>query len=288
MNLFGEAARSENGGAALVSGLIAALNKKLSISTVYRNYSRDFHSVLNNGFGENGGTRNERGLFTGITYKPSRKIKFTAYADRFRFPWLRFRTDAPSDGVEYLTQLTYKPSKKQEFYIRYRTETKGQNSSVSDSYIDTPVDINRKSLRLHSAYQVTNALKLKTRIEFSQFGEANNAEQNGFLFYQDFIYKPIGKSYQLTLRYAHFDIDSWDARIYAYENDLLYVFSVPPYFGRGSRIYAMAKVKIARRVDVWLRWSQWFYTDRNSISSGNNETIGNRRDDLKLQVRWKF
>ncbi len=288
MNLFGEAARSENGGTALVSGIIAALNKKLSASIVYRNYSRDFHSVLNNGFGETGGTRNERGLFTGFTYKPSRKMKFTAYADRFQFPWLRFRTDAPSDGVEYLAQFTYKPSRSQEFYIRYRSETKGQNSSVLESALDTPVDINRKSLRLHASYKVSSSLQLKTRVEFSRFSEEGTFDENGFLFYQDFVYKPIGKNYQLTLRYAHFDIDSWDARIYAYENDLLYVFSVPPYFGRGSRIYAMGKVKLARRVDVWLRWSQWFYTDRNTVSSGDNETFSNKRDEVKLQVRWKF
>jgi len=288
MNLFGELARSQNGGTALVSGIIASLNKKLSFSALYRNYRRDFHSVLNNGFGETGGTKNETGLFTGLTYKPHRKLKLTGYADRFSFPWLRFRTDAPSNGIEYLAQLTYKPSRKQEFYVRYRTETKGQNSSVIEAPIDFPIEITRKSLRLHSSYQVSQDVKMKTRIEFSRFSEEGTADENGFLFYHDVIYRPIGKPYQFTMRYAHFDMDSYDARIYAYESDLLYVFSVPPYFGRGSRIYAMAKFKIARRVDLWLRWSQWFYNDRSSISSGNNETLGNSRDEIKLQVRWKF
>jgi hypothetical protein len=143
-------------------------------------------------------------------------------------------------------------------------------------------------LRFHAAWKPTAAFQLKSRLEFSQFSEQDQPDENGFLFYQDFIYKPQGKPYQISLRYAHFAMDSYDARIYAYENDLLYVFSVPPYFGKGSRIYAMTKFKIKRRVDLWVRWSQWFYNDRNSISSGNNEILSNRRDEIKIQVRWKF
>ncbi|MEJ6796938.1 MAG: helix-hairpin-helix domain-containing protein [Flavobacteriales bacterium] len=288
LNLYGEAARSVNGGTALITGLLASLNKQLSLSAVYRNYSRDFHSVLNNGFGETGGTKNEKGLFTGFSYKPNRRIKFTAYADRFTFPWLRFRTDAPSNGTEYLAQFTYKPSRSQEYYIRYRTETKEQNATGLESIIDFPTEITKRSLRFHAAWKPTAAFQLKSRLEFSQFSEQDQPDENGFLFYQDFIYKPQGKPYQISLRYAHFAMDSYDARIYAYENDLLYVFSVPPYFGKGSRIYAMTKFKIKRRVDLWVRWSQWFYNDRNSISSGNNEILSNRRDEIKIQVRWKF
>jgi len=141
---------------------------------------------------------------------------------------------------------------------------------------------------MHAAFKATQALQFKTRAEFSQFSEVGQPAENGFLFYQDVSYKPIGKPYQLTLRYAHFSMDSYDARIYAYESDLLYVFSVPPYFGRGSRMYVMAKLKIKRRVDLWVRWSQWFYNDRQTISSGNNQILSNVRDEVKLQLRWKF
>ncbi len=288
VNLYGEAARSQNGGTALITGILASLNKELSLSAVYRNYSKDFHSVLNNGFGETGGTRNERGLFTGINYKPNRRVKFTAFADRFSFPWLRFRTDAPSNGTEYLAQFTYKPSRSQEYYIRYRTETKEQNLTGGEALIDTPVEIRRQSVRLHAAWKPSSNLQLKSRIEWARFSEVGLEDEDGFLMYQDVIYKPVGKPYQFILRYAHFSMDSYDARIYAYENDLLYVFSVPPYFGRGSRVYAMTKLKIRRRVDLWVRWSQWFYNDRATISSGNNEVLSNRRDEIKVQLRWKF
>ncbi len=288
VNLYGEFARSENQGTALINGFLISLNKRLSLSTVYRNYSRNFHSILANGFGETGGTKNERGLFTGITYKPNGKITVTAYADRFKFPWLRFRVDAPSTGIEYLAQFTYKPHKKQKYYLRYRSETKMRNASNLDASIHTPVEINKKLLRLNASFGVAEAIQLKFRVEFSQFSEIYQRKKNGILFYQDLIYKSSNYPIQFTLRYAHFDVESYDARIYSYESDLLYVFSVPPYFGRGSRMYAMAKFKIGRKVNLWVRWSQWFYNDRKTISTGNSETQGNIRDEIKVQMRWKF
>ena len=227
-------------------------------------------------------------MFTGLTYKPNRRIKVTGYADHFKFPWLRFRTDAPSSGVEYLAQINYKPSRSQEYYVRYRTETKAQNATGSDAIITSPSEINKRSFRMHASFKPSTALQFKTRAEFSEFSELGQPKEHGFLFYQDVAFKPLGKPYQISFRYAHFSVDSYDARIYAYESDLLYVFSVPPYFGSGSRIYVMAKFKIKRKVDLWIRWSQWFYNDRTTISSGNNEILSNRRDEVKVQLRWKF
>jgi hypothetical protein len=41
-------------------------------------------------------------------------------------------------------------------------------------------------------------------------------------------------------------------------------------------------------MDLWVRWGQWFYTDRKVISSGNNEIAGNSRNDFTVQLRWQF
>ena len=76
--------------------------------------------------------------------------------------------------------------------------------------------------------------------------------------------------------------------MYAFENDVLYSWSIPPYFGRGSRFYVMAKWRIYKKIDLWVRYSQWYYTDRNEIGSGLNAIEGNTRTELKVQLRWRF
>ena len=47
-----------------------------------------------------------------------------AYADVYKFPWLRYRVDAPTTGKEYMFQLTYQPNKIFSIYSRLRSESK--------------------------------------------------------------------------------------------------------------------------------------------------------------------
>mgnify|MGYP007042166935 CR=1 FL=1 len=51
-------------------------------------------------------------------------------------------------------------------------------------------------------------------------------KSNGILLYQDLVYSFKEIPLKLSARYAIFDTDNYDTRLYAYENDLLYVFSI--------------------------------------------------------------
>jgi hypothetical protein len=93
---------------------------------------------------------------------------------------------------------------------------------------------------------------------------------------------------ELTLRFALFETDSYDARLYAFEQDLIGVYSIPPYSGRGMRWYGMVRVTALRSVDLWLRYGAWIYQDQTSIGSSLQEIPGNMRSDIKAQLRWRF
>ena len=70
-----------------------------------------------------------------------------------------------------------------------------------------------------------------------------------------------------SLKFALFETDSYDSRLYAFEQDLIGVYSIPPYSGRGMRWYGMVRVSAFRSMDLWLRYGAWIYQDRNSIGS---------------------
>lgn len=288
VNLFGEVARSESGGMAYLNGALFALNKYFSFILMHRSYDKDFHSVLSNAFAEGSRPANEQGLYMGMEAGLARGWTLTGYFDRFRFPWLRFAVDAPSDGYDGLLQLKYKPSRKSEFYFRFRHREKARNLTASDLVINYPVKEVQQNIRLNASYQVSQSVKLKSRVELRNYLREGSPTENGFLIYQDVVYKKLSSPWSLSLRYAIFDTDTYNARIYAYESDVLYAFSIPAYSGKGTRFYANLKYHIARGVDVWLRWSQWFYTDRNVISSGLEEIEGNKRSEIKAQLRLRF
>ncbi|MFZ1618028.1 MAG: hypothetical protein WAT41_11825, partial [Flavobacteriales bacterium] len=87
---------------------------------------------------------------------------------------------------------------------------------------------------------------------------------------------------------ALFSTDSYDARIYAFESDVPGVFSLPPVYGQGLRWYGMVRWSVARGIDVWARYGSWAYLHQDAISSGLQEISGDRRSDLKLELRLKF
>jgi hypothetical protein len=108
------------------------------------------------------------------------------------------------------------------------------------------------------------------------------------MIYQDLVWSPKFMPLKAQMRYALFDAEDYETRIYAYENDLLYSFSVPALSGRGSRFYINLNYDVNRSVSIWLKFAQTWYADRTVISSGNEEIQGNKRSEIKAQIRVTF
>ncbi|MBL7950852.1 MAG: helix-hairpin-helix domain-containing protein [Flavobacteriales bacterium] len=285
---FGEAATSANGGMAMNTGLLVSLDKRVSMSVLYRNYGRDYHGLYSVAFAEGTNPWNERGLFTGLEIRPNRQWTINAYFDQFTFPWLRFLTDAPSSGYDWLAQVNWRPSKQVEIYGRVRHQDRARNTDDDIDGVDFLVRVEQTNYRVNASYKVSESVSLRTRVETVDFQRGSTPLEHGFLMYQDIVHRPLSSPLELTLRFALFDTEGYDPRIYAYENDLIGVFSIPPYYGRGIRWYAMARVTPMRRVDVWLRYGAFIFQDETVLGSGLQEISGNVRSDLKMQVRWIF
>lgn len=93
----------------------------------------------------------------GANFKPIKTISLSGYFDMFSFPWLRYQVYAPSNGYEYLWQLTFTPSKKLEMYFRHKQTVKPQNTDVI-SDIDYLVDVNQSASRFNISYKVSTLL----------------------------------------------------------------------------------------------------------------------------------
>lgn len=288
IHLFGETAINDAGGLATVNGALVSLHPTLDVSMLYRNIDVDYYGLFANGFTENSRTNNEHGFYLGWQMRPTRAWTLKGYIDMYTFPWLRFGVDAPSSGRESLVQLTHKPSRSLEIYARYRNETKQKNLSANESVSDLIVPHSRSNYRLQFRYKYSKALTFKTRIEQVRFQEGDRDVEKGVILFQDVQYKPLSSPITLTGRVALFDTDSFNSRVYAYENDVLYSFSIPGFQGRGTRYYLVTKYRLNRNISFWLRYAQTNFRDRDSVGSGTEESLGNLRSDVKLQVRLKF
>jgi hypothetical protein len=287
-NFFGEASMSKNGGKAFVNGVLISLDPRLSFTVMHRYYQRNFQNLLSNGFAESSTAANEKGVYIGLVAKPTNRTTITGYYDRFEFPWLKYQVNAPSYGNDYMAQFNYTPSKKMDMYVRIRTRDKQKNTSDA-AVIDYLVPIKQSNYRFNISYTITPSIKLKNRIELIDYKLDNNKTQKGYLVYQDIVYSKLGKPLSVTLRYALFQTDSYDARIYAYENDVPGSYSIPAYYNRGSRFYIMLDYNLTKRIELWFRYSQTVYDNKQIISEGSlTEIQGNTKSEIKAQLKFKF
>jgi len=224
-------------------------------------------------------------LYAGLKLKLNSKWSVNGYADLFQFPWMKYLVDAPSSGHEFLIQPIYKPNKIFEVYGRFRQQLRQKNSRDSDGTVTEIEDVTQRNYRLNLSYTVNEFFTLKTRLEYVTIHRKSNTPEYGLLFTQDFIYRPKSLPVDLALRYALFDTDSYDTRIYSFESAALYTFAIPAYYYQGSRAYALIRYSFARHFDLWIKYGVFLYNNRKTISSGAEEIQGSRKTDLLIQLR---
>ena len=285
--VFGEAAVSDNGGLAFLNGALIPLAPRISLATLHRYYQKDYQAYYKNAFAESSRIANEHGLYFGTEIYPIKHWKISAYFDAYSFPWLKSRANSPTYGQEYLVQLDYNPTRYVKMYWRFKREIKPENISDDEITIKYAENVDKYSVRYQIVYKLTRYLRFANRVELSRYNKGGNLE-NGYLIYQDVQFKPERIPLSLSFRYAIFDAP-YNARLYAYENDVLYAFSVPGYFYKGYRTYLTLKYDISNRITIWLRYAQFSYADKSVISENSlSEISGNTKSEVKIQLRIKL
>ena len=283
--LFGEAAHSLNSGFAFLNGLLSSLAPPVSLVLLYRNYEKNYHSFFNQGLAEASSAVNERGIYSGLAIKFNRQWELYTYTDFFRFPWLKFRVDGPSAGYELFGQITYTPGKLFKLIGRFRQQIREENTEDSGPGLDI---VDKQNLRVEMTYKFSNGFSIRNRAEIVRYRKGIQNPEFGFLSFQDIIYNPMGSKISGNFRFAIFETSGFNTRIYSYENDVLYSYSVPAYQGKGVRFYINGRYNISRGTDLWLRYALISYANQEVIGSGGDLINGNKRSDIRVQLRFQF
>ncbi|MGB0165968.1 MAG: ComEA family DNA-binding protein [Luteibaculum sp.] len=285
--LFGEYTRDLNQNTeAYLMGLLVSLHPQLNFGALYRNYPASWNNAAGNPFSGYGRGRNERGLYTGFEFQFNKHWVANFYVDQQINPGPDSRSSESSLDQDFFFQLSYLEKRRINVYTRFRYRISGEEQNTASERLAILENRYQSNIRLHADLTVSKEVSLRYRVEYL-FNEKGNSN-TGTLFYQDLSFKPLEKSWDFVMRFAWFSTSTFNERIYAYENDLLYSFSIPPYYGKGIRYYAKVGWDISYKISAWLRYATWIYQDRASISSGNNLIRSNQDPDLALMLRLKF
>ena len=273
--IYGELTGTENNNYAFVNGLSFRPSDRMTINALYRNYDEGYSAFHGRGPGMRSATGNEEGVLANVNFEAAKHLFISAGADFHYFPWLKYRCSSPSSGRKQEVRIKYLPDEKLRAEIVYQ-----HRLTVFDEPEATGIPEQRqlvtKSIKGSARYDFSGNLALATRIDYKL---VNPSESTGVLLSQDIIYKWRQVPFTLWFRYCLFRTDDWDSRLYAYENDLLYSFSIPALSGKGSRSYIMGKFEISDNMEMRVKYG---------ITSLIEDNTSVNREEIKFQVKIFF
>ncbi len=274
--IYGEMSATETGKYAFVQGISLRPSDRLTLNFLYRNYNAGYISFHGKGPGNNSVTGNEQGILGNFSFEIARHLFLVAGCDIYNFPWLKYLNSSPSNGMKQEIRLKYLPTEKLTVEASYNLKVSTHDLS-EDPGIPEQIHITSNSYKISARYSPSEKIRLITRIDYKRAGPSGST---GMLMLQDLTYSLTRIPVTLWFRYCIFNTDDWNSRIYTYENDLLYSFSIPSVFGQGSRSYLMVKWKLYDYAEMRVKYGLTSMV--NNLSSQDN------REEFKLQFRIRF
>jgi len=285
LNVFGEAAMSMGNNIGVVQGLIANILPDFETTLHIRYLSPGFYTKYGKTFSEYSNSNNEKGIYWGIKIRPLPHLELSAFFDIFRSEWLRYNLTTPSTGKEYFILLRFDPTSSLAFDLTYKVESKCRNNSGIQSTLYETLEGIKRNSQLKISFQASKSLTFQTRVLGNSYG-FNEITTFGYCISQDLLL--IKSNFQIKTRLAYFNSDEYVNRHYLYEHDVLYSYNMAAYNGHGLRACVLFKYSPIRMLDFWIKTSVFYYLNTENIGNGINMIPGNKKAEIKCQVRIKF
>lgn len=253
-----------------------------------RSYSRNYQALFARSVAEGNTVRNENGFYIGLEAKPIKFWKFFAYADFFRFPWLKYGVDKPSSGFDGLIQATYSPMTNITMYGRYRYKKKDKNYRIEESGMKIVIPHFEHKFRYQLGFTLQENFSFRTTVDFVRIRPERKSKSDGFMLTQVVGYSFQQCPVQITVNYSYFDTDDYNSRLTIYERSILNAFSMPSFYGKGMRFALNLRYDINRLLTALVKIGYTSYADREEIGTGLERIAGSSKTDLYFQLRWKF
>ncbi len=290
--MYSEAAIDFQRSLSFLGGVVYEPFDQFTIAVSGRRYARDFQSIHGNAFGESQAhIGNESGVYTGIRWKILKPLAISAYVDRYSFPYPSSTLKTPANGSDYLLSVYYQAARHHEISFRLRNKLSPVSTAQCDEF---GRDYDRVSMRNQKYYRVTNKVEysreaqLMTKVGWMSVQyPGQGAAESGFFLSQALAYW-ISPSFNLQTQCTIFDTDSYDARIYDFENDLPGSYASPALFGKGIRWYVMLKYDLLAKTYLAIRYSATAKYGEKCLGSGLDEIEGNRQSTISSQIAIQF
>lgn len=287
LSVFSEVAMSQNKASAFICGVQVNLGYKTILSASLRNYDKDYQNFYANSLATQSRIANEQGFNLNFSHRVSEKFNYYLAADFFRFPFKTYISEENAKGFKIRSEFNYYPKENTHLRLTYRVNNREEDVDLEDKTSILHYNILHQ-VQFYLQTQITSAFYLHSRAAYSHTLTYDSKENNGYYFLVEGIYKSNIIPLQFNLRYAYFDTKNYDNRFSVYEYNLPLNYSTALFYDQGHRAYLYLKANITKDIDLSLRYAVTIYENKEVISSGNDQIHYNHKQDVGLQIHFKF
>ena len=274
--LCGEASLDRGRYLAFTQGLSWRVSDRLSLSGFYIDFKPGFFSL--HGRSPLGGSsvQNEKAYRASFYFEAAKYLFISGGAQQEYFPWLKYRCSSPSRGDRSELSIKFNPSASISLDATYSSRYSETNSPGEVNGIPQLSGNRTQTIRLATRYSPTDNLAFTTRFNFVK---AEPSANTGMLLLEDASVRMRKMPVSFWVRYCIFNSTGWDSRLYAYENDLLYSYSIPALSGIGMRNYFI------------VRWDPGHFADlrfKYGVTSIWDGMKYQNKEEFKIQVKITF
>jgi len=287
--LFGEAAASSTNGFALLQGAIFKVDPRMKLSALIRHFSKNFAALDGKPYSKNSKLNNETGLLLTSEIILTNKITMVALFDIYQFHWLQYLIDKPMPYFDVSLRFDGALSRNCALLVRYNYKTQVKNYREETVYNQIS-EGQQHRIRVTLSYTFLQFLQFKSEMSGvfnSSIVQNLKSSKVGVLAYQDIGVNLSKIGLDLKFRFAIFDTDTYDERLYAYENDLSYTFTINSYYYRGCKTYFILKWKYGC-FEIQSKISRLLFFNKHQISSGLELIDAPHKTEIKVQVLIKL
>lgn len=286
-SLAGELAMSQNGSMATLNALNFYPKQGVSLSVLQRKFSRSYQAPYANAFSDGSSVQNESGWYVGSQFSPVAKLRMSMYADVVSFPWLKYGLNAPSHSLDYLVQGNYRYDSNLSFDVRYRFHQKETNAKYPDDKTTSVLAADQHKILLQVSKMISSSFSLRTIFDWNSYKVEHFGVERGWMVSQLVSWKNKDK-WQSNMFVGYFNSDSYSARVYSREQNIINSFYMPSFYGKGMRMALSAKCDMLRSFSIAIKAGFLKYFDRSVIGSDLEQIDASYRIDLMAYLRWRF
>ena len=254
----------------------------VSLIALYRYYSPYFDNALGYAFSETSRIGDENGGYIGFDITRLRNWRFIGYGDIFYFSGYKYGLgDATRTlGYDAMAEIQYhqSPMTNHQWSLSLRARARKKGASTYSVRATFDWQRNGWSLRTTADANLTNQESTITNQQSIPYG-VSIAQDIAYDFQSPMTNHQL--PIRLRLRLQAFDAREWKNRIYLYEHDVLYAFSIPAVYGRGGRAYLCLRWQIIPQLALYFRASETVYARKWAAAHSRPLT----RTDLHLLLR---